>query len=130
MYGLKSVRENLAGVGNCTAVPTRRIGLNDRFGRPGSPLCRPLRDSIYVKSYPALPCRATGCPVPSGLIASSDLRFSSTPLKSSSLVPRGGIGVRLATRLKIVKSENEITCGEPPCLPFVQCCLVIVMQGP
>src|SRR5580704_16735643 len=27
------------------------------------------------QSYPALPCRATDCPVPSGLIASGDLRF-------------------------------------------------------
>ena len=36
-------------------------------------MCRPLRDSIYVNSYPALPCRATGCPVPTGLIASRDL---------------------------------------------------------
>jgi hypothetical protein len=38
-----------------------------------------------LKSYPALPCRATDCPVPSGLIASGDLRFFSTPLKPSSL---------------------------------------------
>ena len=38
-----------------------------------------LRDSICVKSHPALPCRATDCPVPSGLTASGDLRFFSTP---------------------------------------------------
>jgi hypothetical protein len=33
---------------------------------------------------PALPCRPTDCPLPSGLIASGDLRFFSTPLKPSS----------------------------------------------
>jgi hypothetical protein len=31
------------------------------------PIMSSLRDSICVKSYPALPCRATDCPVPSGL---------------------------------------------------------------
>src|SRR6266851_9159533 len=52
-YGLKSLREN--------------------------PIVSSLRDSICVKAYPALPCRATDCPVPSGLIPSSNLRFFSTP---------------------------------------------------
>ena len=37
-----------------------------------------LRDSICVKSFPALPCRAPDCPVPSGLIASGEMRFFST----------------------------------------------------
>ena len=32
-------------------------------------------DSIYMKSYPALPCRAIGYAVPSGLVASGDLRL-------------------------------------------------------
>ena len=36
------------------------------------------------ESYPALPCRATDCPVPSGLIGSGHLRFFSIPLKPSS----------------------------------------------
>jgi len=48
-----------------------------------------LRDSICVKSYPALPCRATDCPVPSGLIPSGDRRFFSTPLKGRTLQRRG-----------------------------------------
>ena len=54
MCGLKSLRENF-------------------------PIVPSLRDSICVKSFPALPCRATDCPVPSGLIALGDLRFCSTP---------------------------------------------------
>jgi hypothetical protein len=44
-----------------------------------NPIVSSLRDSICVKSYPALPCRATDCPIPSGLIPSSNLRFFSTP---------------------------------------------------
>ena len=44
------------------------------------------------ESYPALPCRATDCPVPSGLIASGDLRFflpPQSPYASGKKVPRG-----------------------------------------
>ena len=44
------------------------------------PIVSSLRDSICVKSYPALPCRATDCPVPSGLIPTSNLRFFFHPL--------------------------------------------------
>jgi hypothetical protein len=51
-------------------------------GHASTPHVSSLRDSICVKSYPALPCRATDCPVPSGLIASGYLRFFSTPLKA------------------------------------------------
>jgi hypothetical protein len=40
-----------------------------------------LWDSIYMKSYPALPCRAIGYAVPSGLLASGDLRFLSLRLR-------------------------------------------------
>jgi hypothetical protein len=45
-----------------------------------------LQDSICVKPFPALPCRATDCPVPSGLIAPGDLRFFSTPFKAQIFV--------------------------------------------
>src|SRR5579859_5037343 len=32
-------------------------------------LCRPFRDSILSLTYPALPCRALNCSVPTGLVA-------------------------------------------------------------
>jgi hypothetical protein len=41
-----------------------------------------LRDSICVKFYPALPCRATDCPVPPGLISSGNLRFFAISFKA------------------------------------------------
>jgi hypothetical protein len=71
----KNVPQGLKGrmmlLGSCTAErSTREL-----------PIVSSLRDSICVKSYPALPCRATDCPVPSGLIASGYLRFFSTPFK-------------------------------------------------
>ena len=56
-------------------VPQGLKSLRENF-----PIVPSLRDSICVKSFPALPCRATDCPVPSGLIASDDLQFFSTPL--------------------------------------------------
>jgi hypothetical protein len=52
------------------------------------------------KSYPALPCRATDCSVPSGLIASGDLRFFSTPFKA--LISTGIYGA--AEAMPFVKS--------------------------
>ena len=61
------------------------LSSGDKAGFVGTPVVSSLRDSICVKFYPALPCRATDCPVPSGLIASGDLRFFPTPLKPSSL---------------------------------------------
>ena len=38
------------------------------LGRANVVLCRPYRDSILLLAYPALPCRALDCPVPSGLV--------------------------------------------------------------
>jgi hypothetical protein len=42
-----------------------------------------------LEILPGTPCRATDCPVPSGLIASGDLRFFSTPVKGRTLQRSG-----------------------------------------
>jgi hypothetical protein len=53
-------------------VPSLRDSSHNLFlpgtAVPGYRLCRPCGTRLITFSYPALPCRATGCAVPAGLV--------------------------------------------------------------